>query len=169
MPKLYTSPFWVPWGGWRSYISSSGAVQSFSEQRMIDEMSSQMATDTKKKRWREMHTCIKRMRVVVFAGRPEASQTVISDFQNKSTVHNTVGRLEIPMAADVVVVKIVHSLVERRAIKCFFQLLFSIQQQKNTIQLKRICRRRALRSECMKKRPWFKDGTGTEESLWNYA
>lgn len=31
MPKLYTSPFWVPWGGCRSYMSSSGAVQSFSE------------------------------------------------------------------------------------------------------------------------------------------
>lgn len=63
------------------------------------------------------------------------------------------------MAADVVVVKIVHSLVERRAIK---------QKKKtNPIQLKRICRWWALRSECMpqEKRPRFKDGTGTEESL----
>lgn len=66
------------------------------------------------------------------------------------------------MAADVVVVKIVHSLVERRAIKC---LSPPIQKQKNTIQLKRIHRWWALRSECMPQEKCFKDGTGTEESL----
>lgn len=45
MPKLYTSPFGVPWGGWRSYISSSGAVQSFSEENIVSETGSWTEAD----------------------------------------------------------------------------------------------------------------------------
>lgn len=62
--------------------------------------------------WVGRHTCIESVRVIVFAGGAKAHQTVICDFQNKTTVHNAVGRLEIPVAADVAVVQVVHSLVE---------------------------------------------------------
>lgn len=65
------------------------------------------------------HTCIKSMGVVIFERRSEAGQAVIRDFQNKAAVHDAVGRLEVPMAANVAVVKIVHSLVDRRAKNCF--------------------------------------------------
>lgn len=127
MPKLYTSPFWVPWGGWRSYNSSSGAVQSFSEENTMDELikgheCKRMLSSMK------MHTCVKRVRVVIFAGRPEACQTIICNLQNEPTVHDAIGWLKVPVAADVAVVKIVHSLVERRpinrlALTCKYMLL----------------------------------------------
>lgn len=127
MPKLYTSPFWVPWGGWRSYISSSGAVQSFSEENTMDELikgheCKRMLSSMK------MHTCVKRVRVVIFAGRPEACQTIICNLQNEPTIHDAIGWLKVPVAADVAVVKIVHSLVERKpinrvALTCKYMLL----------------------------------------------
>lgn len=58
-------------------------------------------------------TCIECVRVIVFAGRAEAGQAIIRDFQNKSTVHHAIRWLQISMAANVAVVEIVHSLVER--------------------------------------------------------
>lgn len=58
-------------------------------------------------------TCIESVRVIVFAGRAEAGQAIIRDFQNKSTVHHAIRWLQISMAADVAVVEIIHSLVER--------------------------------------------------------
>lgn len=60
------------------------------------------------------------MGVVIFTRRSEAGQAIIRDFQNKSAVHDAVGWLEIPVAANVAVVKIVHSLLERTAIIFFF-------------------------------------------------
>lgn len=74
----------------------------------------------------KVHTCVKRVRVVIFAGWPEACQTIIRDFQNEPTVHDAIGWLEVPVAADVAVVKIVHSLVERRPLNHFFFLFFFI-------------------------------------------
>lgn len=122
MPKLYTSPFWVPWGGCRSYMSSSGAVQSFSEKpgtvrkglkynrsRRFCEWKDSVRRPNK---WTRL-TCIECVRVIVFAGRAEAGQAIIRDFQNKSTVHHAIRWLQISMAANVAVVEIVHSLVER--------------------------------------------------------
>ena len=58
-------------------------------------------------------TCIECVRVIIFAGRAEAGQAIIRDFQNKSTVHHTIRWLQISMVANVAVVEIVHSLVER--------------------------------------------------------
>ncbi len=53
------------------------------------------------------------MRVIVLAGWAEAGQAIICDFQNKSTVHHAIRWLQISMAANVAVVEVVHSLVER--------------------------------------------------------
>lgn len=77
-------------------------------------------------------TCIESVRVIVFAGRAEAGQAIIRDFQNKSTVHHAIRWLQISMAAKVAVVEIVHSLVERSvksSIKgCFLFFYFPLQQ-----------------------------------------
>lgn len=114
MPKLYTSPFWVPWGGCRSYMSSSGAVQSFSEKQGTEWNNSSPCFQRcgPYKLWTRL-TCIESVRVIVFAGRAEAGQAIIRDFQNKSAVHHAIRWLQISMAADVAVVEIIHSLVER--------------------------------------------------------
>lgn len=78
-------------------------------------------------------TCVECVRVIVFAGRAEAGQAVIRDLQNKSTVHHAIRWLQISMAANVAVVEIVHSLVERSVksnIKgCSLSLLFFPLQQ----------------------------------------
>lgn len=115
MPKLYTSPFWVPWGGCRSYMSSSGAVQSFSRGNI--RIKNVLHVFYERCDWindlQHELTCIERVRVVVFAGRAEAGQAVIRYFQNKPAVHHAIRWLQISVAAKVAVVQEVHTLVQR--------------------------------------------------------
>lgn len=99
--------------GGRIWATLGPSKASLKKERQSEMLINCAKNNRRLSEWKKKEpTCIERVRVIVFVGWAEAGQTIIRDFQNKSTVHHTIRWLEISVAADVAVVKIVHSLVE---------------------------------------------------------